>query len=424
LITLHDAPALAPAQPAARIAAAAGATAAARLVNGALFLTILISPLVFIEPSPYEAAIIVLGLVCIAAKIGVDRRLLPLIWLLLLWNVGGAIALLPVIDQPKTMQYVAVSLFLAVSGVMYAALFAQDTMARLAVLRRAYIAAAFLAAAIGIVAYFNLLPGAGAMFAPGGRANSTFKDPNVFGPFLILPLLLLLQSLLSGRIRPGRIVALLVILFGLLLSFSRGAWMHFGLSASVAIVLMFFTAPDMRSRGRLVLLAAAMIAALAALVVLALSFEAVGEMFKVRARLVQDYDAGTSTGRFLLQILSVDYIINTPWGLGPYEFSRLHSGMQQHNVYLHAFLVYGWLGGLSYLVLTLTTLARGLRAAFVAAPSQPFLIAAFATFVGVVVEGAVIDTDHWRHYFLLLGLIWGLSTASARQQSRHALPGG
>jgi hypothetical protein len=75
-------------------------------------------------------------------------------------------------------------------------------------------------------------------------------------------------------------------------------------------------------------------------------------------------------------------------------------------------------------VLTLTTLARGLRAAFVAAPSQPFLIAAFATFVGVVVEGAVIDTDHWRHYFLLLGLIWGLSTASARQQSRHALPGG
>jgi O-antigen ligase len=421
LITLDDAHTAVPAQPVAR--SAAGASAAARLVNGALFLTILISPLVFIEPSPYEAAIVVLGLVCIGAKIGIDRRLLPLIWLLLLWNVGGAIALLPVIDQPKTIQYVGVSLFLAASAVMYAALFAQDTMARLTVLRRAYIAAAFIAVVIGIIGYFNLVPGAGAMFAEMGRANATFKDPNVFGPFLILPLLLLLQSLLGGRIGLAQTLAFLVILFGLLLSFSRGAWMHFGLSASVMIVLMFFTAPDMRSRGRLVLFAAAMLAALAALVVLALSFDAIGDMFKERARLVQDYDAGTSTGRFFLQILALDYVLNTPWGLGPYEFSRLHNNMQQHNVYLHAFLVYGWLGGLSYLVLVAVTLACGLRAAFVAAPWQPFLIAALAAFVGVVVEGAVIDTDHWRHYFLLLGLIWGLSTASARQ-NRHAAGGG
>jgi hypothetical protein len=27
----------------------------------------------------------------------------------------------------------------------------------------------------------------------------------------------------------------------------------------------------------------------------------------------------------------------------------------------------------------------------------------------------VIDTDHWRHFYLLLGMIWGLSAATFRQ---------
>ena len=28
------------------------------------------------------------------------------------------------------------------------------------------------------------------------------------------------------------------------------------------------------------------------------------------------------------------------------------------------------------------------------------------------VEGAIIDIDHWRHYFLILGALWGLMVAS------------
>ena len=42
------------------------------LLHGALFLTILISPFVFIEPSPYEAAAAILGLICIIAPVAVD----------------------------------------------------------------------------------------------------------------------------------------------------------------------------------------------------------------------------------------------------------------------------------------------------------------------------------------------------------------
>ncbi len=43
---------------------------------------------------------------------------------------------------------------------------------------------------------------------------------------------------------------------------------------------------------------------------------------------------------------------------------------------------------------------------------------AFAAFVGQAGESLIIDSDHWRHYFLLLGLIWGLSLATLRT-TRH-----
>jgi hypothetical protein len=74
--------------------------------------------------------------------------------------------------------------------------------------------------------------------------------------------------------------------------------------------------------------------------------------------------------------------------------------------------VYGWLGGAAYLALVLVTLAVGLRGALMPAPWQFYLAAAYGVFVGEVVEGMIVDTDHWRHFYLMLGLIWGLTVAS------------
>jgi Ni,Fe-hydrogenase I large subunit len=32
----------------------------------------------------------------------------------------------------------------------------------------------------------------------------------------------------------------------------------------------------------------------------------------------------------------------------------------------------------------------------------------YAALTTNILEGAVIDSDHWRHFYLLLGLVWGL----------------
>ncbi len=66
------------------------------------------------------------------------------------------------------------------------------------------------------------------------------------------------------------------------------------------------------------------------------------------------------------------------------------------------------------------TLGIGLRAALVPVPWQNYLVAAYAGFVGEAFEGLIVDTDHWRHFFLLLGLVWGLTVATINERRRQA----
>jgi len=41
-------------------------------------------------------------------------------------------------------------------------------------------------------------------------------------------------------------------------------------------------------------------------------------------------------------------------------------------------------------------------------------------FVGEAFEGLIVDTDHWRHFFLVLGLVWGLGAATINFRRRRA----
>lgn len=53
------------------------------------------------------------------------------------------------------------------------------------------------------------------------------------------------------------------------------------------------------------------------------------------------------------------------------------------------------------------TVAGGFRILFRERPWQPFLLCAWVTLVGHVALGTVIDTDHWRHFYILIGMVWG-----------------
>ncbi|GGE46088.1 hypothetical protein GCM10007276_24080 [Agaricicola taiwanensis] len=372
---------------------------------------------VMVEPSPYEFMMIPALLVFVLAGLRFHQAHIPLLILLTLFNIGGAIALLEVFGEEKTLTYVIVSIFMGVNAIFFAACLADRTLERFTYLRAGYILAAVASSLMAIVGYFDVA-GLADAFTLYGRAKGSFKDPNVFGPFLILPALLLLQDILLGKslTKAWRVIPLGIILIGLFLTFSRGAWAHFVASTVLMIFFLMVTLPSPILRLRILLLSA--VGAVVCVVALSalLTVPAVGELFETRAKLGQQYDLEEG-GRFDNQATSIPILLEKPAGLGPYAFG-IRFGGDPHNVYLNAFAAYGWLGGFSYATLIVITWISGLRQLFKPSPFQRPFCATMATFMVMTVLGFIIDTDHWRHFFMLLGINWGFIAAVLMHERR------
>jgi len=397
-------------------------TASVEALRGALlWLTGLFGAFVFMEPSPYEMASLLAIVALVATGLSLSSALMPFAVLLVLYNIGFAVAVIPVLGQPKTLLWVLVSCYLGVTALLFAAMLGTNTQARLSLLLRGYSAAAAIAALAGIVGYFRLLPGAD-LFVLYDRARGTFNDPNVLGAFVVLPALLAFQRVLAGRLADGLRagVLLMLLLAALFLSFSRGAWGQFAIAAGVMMALSFITTRSTRERARIVLFALAGVVVVAAVVVVLLSIDQVAALFKERASLEQSYDVG-HTGRFGRHLLGFLMALDHPFGIGPLQFRKIFPE-DPHNAYLNAFISGGWLSGVSYLALTATTVVMGLRAAFRTTPWRPAYLAVYAAFVGVSLESFLIDSDHWRHYFLILGVLWGLMAAARAHVVRRRVP--
>ena len=168
---------------------------------------------------------------------------------------------------------------------------------------------------------------------------------------------------------------------------------------------------------RVVVLSLLGLAAMIVAMLIALQFEQVRELFINRAQLVQEYD-GARLGRFARQGLGFAMAMDHPFGIGILEFGKKF-GEDPHNIWLKALTDYSWLGFAAYLCLMIWTLTAGLKILFRDRVWQPYLLCAYIVFVGHILIGTVIDTDHWRHFYLLLGIIWGCIAAEANHQARH-----
>jgi hypothetical protein len=50
-------------------------------------------------------------------------------------------------------------------------------------------------------------------------------------------------------------------------------------------------------------------------------------------------------------------------------------------------------------------------------PLQGLAIIIASSFLGLALEGLIVDTDHWRLFWVLVGMAWGLDLAT-RQDHR------
>jgi hypothetical protein len=391
-----------------------------RLRCALLWLTGFSGAYVFMEPSPYEILSLLTMSVFIIAGMTLQAALMPLVLLLILNNIGVSIAVIPLLGgESKPVIWAAVSWYMAATAIFFSAMLVTNTQARLEALTRGYMFAAAITSLIAVLAYFGLVPGAD-VFLRYGRAQGTFNDPNVFGAFLVFPCLLAWQRILSGRVWDvlwgGALFALLNA--ALLLSFSRGAWGQAAFGIVFLMFLGFITNPSVQARTRIILIAGLGAAIIALCVAALLSVDQVAAMFKERASLDQSYDTG-HTGRFGRHVLGFLVAFETPLGLGPLQFAK-HFPEDPHNSYLNAFMSGGWLGGFAYLALVLITAVTAFRYVFAVTPWRSIYHVVFASFLGAAGESLIVDSDHWRHYFLLLGVLWGLTAATRSYLARQA----
>ncbi len=366
---------------------------------------------VLIEPSPYEVMFIAAFGVALAGALKLHRNTLPLLALVLLFVPFALIAVFQVryLDVSDALLFTLVTIFLMITSYFVANFVAQSPLDHMRLIGKAYIAAALIASIVGTLAYLGLLPGEG-IFLLYGRAKAFFKDPNVFGPFLILPAMFVLQRALLGTPRQAFLggAIYLVLFVGVFVSFSRGAWGHLAASSALVFFLCFFLEARAQDKVRMLLLALGGVMLLAAALMALLSIESVSELFVHRFSLTQSYDTG-ETGRFGRIGYALDLALVNPWGLGPLEFSYLRITELPHNTYINVIHAYGWGGAFAYFVLVGMTLWRGMSALARRSPNRLLLIPVFSTVVPLFLLAGIIDTDHWRHWFLLVGLVWGIT---------------
>lgn len=373
-----------------------------------VWLTFASSGFVFSEPCPTD--LLALGLIVLLPIIGLVRVTPLLALFLMLWaamTASGLISAAFAEDTGKAVTHVLVTFFLAGAAFTFAAFVAARPLENLKLMFNGLTVAAVLAAAAGIAGYFTLFTGA-ELFTKFGRAAGTFKDPNVFGPFLVPAVLYALQTALE---RPLRKAAAPLALAGFLalaifVSFSRGAWINLIVSLGIYLAIAFVTAPGNGRRQKIVFLAVAGASLIAGAIAVTLQNDKVASLVAERASFSQSYDTGPE-GRFGGQEKATALILESPLGIGAAQFAPYYHHEEAHNVYLSMTLASGWFGAGLYIVAVLATLALGFAQAFKRTPWQPLVAIAVAAFAANAAEGIIIDSDHWRHFYTLMAVIWG-----------------
>ncbi|MCX7900363.1 MAG: hypothetical protein N2444_09840, partial [Methylocystis sp.] len=396
-----------------------------KFVNANLFLLVASGSFTFLEPSPYDIFLFVFGAVWFFSGFRVHISVLPIVFLSALGLVTSFVSMTPWFHVESSTAYWVSSVYLLITLIFFSIVFGDDSARRAEVCLKGLLVSCVLAAVVGVMGWFDI-GGTAVYFSPEKRAMGPFKDPNVFGSYLIVGHLYLMQRLMTGQTRGVlsvvlTIATMLLLLLGVFLSFSRGSWGSATLSSVALAVLTFFTVEEPRARRRLSLIFVVFVAVAVVGLLAALSVEQIHDMFVLRASVTQDYDVG-ETGRFGNQLRSIPMLLERPLGMGPLRF-RTFFEIDPHNSYVGGFANHGWLGGLDFVLIVALSAFIGARLCIVWSPYRRPAHVFFLTMLMFFIQGFQIDIDHWRFVYLYIGVIWGLETGRQRWLERQARGG-
>ena len=383
--------------------------------DAAVAIGFLLLGVVKVEPAPSD----VIFAVVIAVTVATGRFDLSRVPFAVLLALGAFItfnvlSVIEAIDPGVAAIYLSVTLFLAVLSVWLCVYVDSIRRARIVVI--SYLGAALFSAILGAAAYLVGFPGSdGLLFSAGdetgARVRGLFEDANVYAPFLVPIFLILLEETLQPRLirlrRALKVACLIILLLGVALAFSRAAYANVVVGIMVLLVVM-----TLRRGG------GARAGALLAIVVLAggalaVTLTATGstEFLKQRAS-IQRYD----TSRFGAQRTGVELAEKHPLGIGPGQF-ELVSPVSTHSTYVRTLAEQGFVGFLTWIALATITMLLAIRNVVRGWHTYGIGSAALlAAWCGILVNSFVIDSIHWRHLWIVAGLIWASSTAGIMRE--------
>jgi hypothetical protein len=377
-----------------------------------------LSAFVFLEPAPVDLlTVVLLPLALFGRRLAIPAGSSFALVCVAVFLLANVISLPVARHTDVALRFLAITVYLLISWTFVLGVTGKlgERAVRLVMLGWSW--GAVLTVIPAIASYFGAFPFAERL-AHASRLHALFKDANVLGAWLVAPTVWATSRLVSLE-RAQRLpwlVVLVVCGVGVLLTYSRGAWISLGVA-----LLMFFGLRMVAfgsTRARVMTLLAVPVA----VVLLAIALDRLANVAVVQDMLTQrlgpqHYDVD----RFATQQDALAVALERPFGIGPGQVEKTFV-RAAHNAYVRGFVENGYLGGLALVLILFGSL---LRAAWLAIDSRdPALQTAMAVVAGgmaaVCVESLVIDSVHWRHAWVLAALAW--TPALVRSSPRSCEP--
>ncbi len=244
-------------------------------------------------------------------------------------------------------------------------------------------------------------------FLYNDRPKGLYVDANVFGPSLVVVLVYALcRIVLAQKLKNVWywIIVALVTSAGVFSSFSRGAWINAAISVTFLMILMAIStrAASHLFKRTAILLLGLMVCA-GALYMVFSSRDEFADVARSRSRL-QNYDQERFASHANALQLGMD---NPLLGIGAAQYIPAYH-IAPHSLPLHIFAENGAValfGLAAFLLLTCIRSALQIRAAK-DVETRLYFCAITALLIAQFVNSVVIDTMHWRHFWLLCAFAW------------------
>ena len=350
----------------------------------------------------------------VAKKPEVARRAVFLALLIGTWAASFILASLPHLSEEGVIFELTAKSFAVSIGVIGAFVSMSWNRRHFETFMKFYIVSCVIASMLGTVGFVLRLDA----LTWDGRARGLIDDPNMYGSFLI-PAAICCVYFLS---RPqGRKLfyagALLMVLIGIMLSFSRIAQV-----ATFSCMFAYVVFNNRRRPQRLLLIVGTLaVGGLMLFALVSLISPEFTEKFLGRFTLAEPYDLG-SEGRYARYLLVLPMILQNPLGIGVLQLLKIFPE-PIHDIWLSSFVNYGWAAGFAWITLVVGSVVVSILN--YRRTGDEIAIALMISLIGIIWCASLHEGEHWRHLWLYFGVVWGFCTlnfATARRPGQGKSP--